>query len=348
MYETAMDARSRLSPALSPPPPPPDAAPLPRRAVAERIQGGLYGTRWRAHLPAEAGPGAGTGPGSGPGSGTGSGTAAGGGQPRLPRLALLVSAGSVALRHAPGLPLLEAGAPSLLWCDWPPAAVLAASPGCRALAVAVAEDLLAEAVGLTHDTDHLRALLHTGAPLALPLDAARHDALAQRMAAIDAELRGRGDGFHTALSAHLVLLAVELWRRLNTEGLTRPGAGGSHAVLERFRRLLELHFRERWMPGAYAAALGLPARQLNRICTRQLGRAPVQLINQRSLREAQLRLERSAMTIAQIAHDLGFVDPPHFSRFFKAQTGQSPRTWRARARRRAQPADPPTGFSDWP
>ncbi len=316
MYESTMtEDRGALQP--------PTDRPAPRRAVAERIQGGLHGSRWRAHLP-------------------------GGGTGRPPRLALLVGAGTVALRHAPDAPRLQVAAPALLWCDWPAGAVLAVAPGARAQALTMAEELLSEAVGLTHDTDHLRALLRTGGPLALPLDEERQADLALRMAAIEAELRRRGDGFHTALSAHLVLLAVALWRQLGAEGLIRPGAGGQHALLERFRRLLELHFRERWGPGAYAAALDLPLRRLNRICGRHLGRSPFRLINERSLREAQLRLERSAMTVAQIADELGFVDPPHFSRFFKAQTGQAPHPWRARARRREAGGAPAGGFSDWP
>lgn len=297
----------------------------PRRAVAERLEGGLHGVRWRPPLGARDG--------------------------AAVRLALLLEGGSLALRHAGGV--LAAEAPAVLWSGWGPGHVLALSPGAKAAAVTLAEELLAEAVGVTHDTDHLRALLQAGAPVALGLDAGRQAALGQRLAAIEAELRGRGDGFHTALAAHLVLLAVELWRRLNAEGLTRPGAGGRHAVLERFRRLLELHFRERWSPGAYAAALGLAPRQLNRICSRHLGRPPRQLIDRRSLREARLRLERSGLTIAQIADELGFVDPPHFSRFFKAQTGLSPRAWRARAGaagpdHAAPGAAAPAGFSDWP
>lgn len=336
MYESAMP--DSLHPANLR-----SARPTARRAVAERIQGGLHGSRWRAHLP--------DWPGSGPGGGTGRGVpgaTTGGPGLRLPRLALLVNAGTVALRHAATAPLLEVAAPALLWCDWPAAAVLAVAPGARAQALTVAEELLSEAVGLTHDTDHLRGLLGSGGPLALALDEDRRADLAQRLAAIEAELRQRGDGFHTALSAHLVLLAVALWRRLDAEGLARPGASGQPVLLDRFRRLLELHFRERWGPGAYAAALDLPLRRLNRICDRHLGRSAGRLIAERTLREAELRLERSGMTIAQIADALGFVDPPHFSRFFKAQTGQAPQAWRARSRR--QDADGPAvaGFSDWP
>jgi len=297
-------------------------APLPavaRRVQVERIAGGLHGMRWRPGLP----------PGGGPA-----------------RLALLVEAGQVALRH--GGALLQAEGPVLLWSDWPAGTVLAAAPGAAATALTMAEDLLQEAIGLTLDTDHLRALLRPGPPLVLALDANRRDGLQRRLQAIDAELRERGDGFHTALSAHLVLLAVALWRRLNAEGLTRPGAGGRHAVLDRFRRLLELHYRERWRVGDYAAELDLPARRLNRICSRHLGRSPTRLIDQRSLREARLRLERSGLTVAQIAHELGFVDPPHFSRFFKAQTGLTPGAWRAGLGRRDGADAAPAGFSDWP
>lgn len=297
----------------------PAAPPAGQRLLVERIAGGLRGMRWR--------------PGLAPGGG-------------VMRLALLVEGGGLALRH--GEVLLQVEGPSLLWSDWPSGTVLAASPGAGAIALTVAEETLREAIGLTHDTDHLRALLRPGPPAALGLDAAHREALQGRLQAIEAELRGHGDGYHTALSAHLVLLAVALWRRLNAEGLTRPGAGGRHAVLERFRRLLELHYRERWRVGDYAAALDLPVRRLNRLCSRHLGRSPTRLIDQRTLREARLRLERSGLTLAQIADELGFVDPPHFSRFFKAQTGLTPGAWRAGLGRREEGGSTPAGFSDWP
>ena len=43
---------------------------------------------------------------------------------------------------------------------------------------------------------------------------------------------------------------------------------------------------------------------------------------------AKFLLERPEMSIADIAHDVGFDDPLYFSRCFKAETGQSPKAWR--------------------
>jgi AraC family transcriptional activator of pobA len=84
---------------------------------------------------------------------------------------------------------------------------------------------------------------------------------------------------------------------------------------------------------SYAEQLGLTVDRLHAICTRQLGRSPRVLIQQRVMNEAIARLEISAITTKQLAFILGFKDPGYFNRFF--------------ARRMGLPPEPLT-FADWP
>jgi AraC-like DNA-binding protein len=73
----------------------------------------------------------------------------------------------------------------------------------------------------------------------------------------------------------------------------------------------------------------------------------LQLIHQRVLREAALRLERSGETIEQIAISLGFADPTRFSHFFRHYTGLPPRTFRRNAATASGAMDQ-ASFADWP
>ena len=60
------------------------------------------------------------------------------------------------------------------------------------------------------------------------------------------------------------------------------------------------------------------------------------LLHQRLAREATRRLVHVAMPVSQLAFELGFDDPAYFCRFFKRQTGLSPRAYRERAQGPAQ------------
>ena len=92
----------------------------------------------------------------------------------------------------------------------------------------------------------------------------------------------------------------------------------------RFRQLVEERFREHWPVLRYAEALGVSPDRLHAVCTRVLARSPRVLIQQRILHEAVTRLERSAISIKQLAFVLGFKDTAYFNRFFRRQLGMPP------------------------
>ena len=83
--------------------------------------------------------------------------------------------------------------------------------------------------------------------------------------------------------------------------------------------------------GACAAELGITPTQLNRACQQVLGHSASQVLHQRLLLEAQRDLAYTAMTVGEIALDLGFCEAGYFTRFFRQRVGVTPGQWRQRA-----------------
>jgi AraC family transcriptional activator of pobA len=107
---------------------------------------------------------------------------------------------------------------------------------------------------------------------------------------------------------------------------TDPGAAtaSASARIDRFRQLIELHFREQRDLDFYADALGLTRRTLSRLTAERLGCTPAALLHRRLATEARRLLRYTSASSADIAAQLGFEDPSYFSRFYKRMTGQRP------------------------
>lgn len=152
------------------------------------------------------------------------------------------------------------------------------------------------------------------------------------------------------VSAYLRLILMTLWRGSDGERSEQRGRGETGLILQRYRQLVEAGFRQHRPISAYAAELGVTADRLHSICQRALGRAPIQLLHERVVQEAKLRLERSARNIQEISDSLGFRDPTYFSHFFKRKTGLSPAGYReiARASAGSENSMLSSGYADWP
>jgi AraC family transcriptional activator of pobA len=96
----------------------------------------------------------------------------------------------------------------------------------------------------------------------------------------------------------------------------------------RYRALVEEHFREHWQVNEYTNRLGLAERQLNRICHIIENKSAIEIIHGRLLLEAKRQLIYTTGPIASLAFELGFRDPAYFSRFFKKNTGLTPGAYR--------------------
>ncbi|MFM9936025.1 MAG: AraC family transcriptional regulator [Novosphingobium sp.] len=99
--------------------------------------------------------------------------------------------------------------------------------------------------------------------------------------------------------------------------------------LERFRQLVEAHYREHRDLDFYAAALGMTRRSLSRLTAARLGCSPITVLHRRLATEARRLLRYTGASAAQIAAELGFEDPSYFSRFYLRMTGKRPGDERA-------------------
>ncbi|MEM9631643.1 MAG: GlxA family transcriptional regulator [Pseudomonadota bacterium] len=77
-----------------------------------------------------------------------------------------------------------------------------------------------------------------------------------------------------------------------------------------------------------AEKLGSTVRQLNRVFLQHANSTPQEVWRDMRLQHARWRLMNSKRTITQISYECGFSDSSHFSRWFKAKFGETPRTYR--------------------
>lgn len=145
----------------------------------------------------------------------------------------------------------------------------------------------------------------------------------------DEEALGR-DGMRTAQRAHLALLVIELSRAIaSEERFAAITLRRVDATVEALRELIEQRHRTTRRLADYAASLGMTADRLNEHCKRATGVTAGHLLRQRVLTEAKRQLLFTGLSASEIAYELGFADPTHFSRFFRRYAGLSPSDFRS-------------------
>ena len=106
------------------------------------------------------------------------------------------------------------------------------------------------------------------------------------------------------------------------------GAYRANPILLKYHALVEANLRTHKTVAFYADLLNISPNYLNILCKRHLHVPAPSLIHSRVGLEAKRLLVVSGQSAKEIAFELGFSDLPHFSNFFKAQTGLSPRAFR--------------------
>lgn len=95
-------------------------------------------------------------------------------------------------------------------------------------------------------------------------------------------------------------------------------------VYKNFIDLLEQHFMDKAQVSFYAAALAVTPKVLNNSIRRVTGKTVVELLQERSLLEAQRLLLNGEESIKEIAYKLGFQNNSYFTRFFVKHTSHTP------------------------
>lgn len=94
-------------------------------------------------------------------------------------------------------------------------------------------------------------------------------------------------------------------------------------LVRKFSLLLEGNFKTQHEVKFYAAALNRSPKTLSNFFAMCHEPSPLKIIHTRIILEAKRYLHYTDKTAKEIAYDLGFENPEHFSRFFKTNTGKN-------------------------
>jgi len=99
-------------------------------------------------------------------------------------------------------------------------------------------------------------------------------------------------------------------------------------LIRKFNILVEQHYKEKHQVADYAEMLFKSPKTLSNFFKKHNVNSPLKIINGRIAAEAKRLLIYSDKSAEEIAYELGYNEPSHFSKFFKTQVGLSPLAFR--------------------
>lgn len=182
-------------------------------------------------------------------------------------------------------------------------------------------------------------LLHTNF---FPLDAAQFAFLQPDFEALLTEYQAGaapGLGHRYAGPIQYAKLLALLYRCRSVydvlEESTRHQSAGAR-LTHRFVQALANHFLHKRTVEEYAALLAVTPNHLNESVKRHTGRTAYRHIADKLLQEARNLIRHTPADLSEIAYQLNFSGPAHFTKFFKKHTGLTPGEFR---RNQPEPMD---------
>ena len=154
---------------------------------------------------------------------------------------------------------------------------------------------------------------------------------------LNQELEAKAFGHVVGTEALLTLLFLMLVRGTRLDQIDTEGASRNEIRLaDRFRELIEQHYRQNLPLQEYASMMAVSLVQLRAACAAATGQSPTKMIHARIITEAKRNLIFGEMSVEQIAFGLGFSDAAYFTRFFRREVGEAPSQFRTTARNQPQ------------
>jgi AraC family transcriptional activator of pobA len=154
------------------------------------------------------------------------------------------------------------------------------------------------------------------------------------LANIESEIRQNIDKHSKKLIvANLELLLKYCSRFYDRQFITRENV--NHGILEQFEEILNEFFRNEkhktdGLPSVsyFADQLHLSPNYFGDLIKKETGKSALDFIHLKLLETAKDRILDTTKSISEIAYELGFKYPQHFSRLFKQKVGVSPLEYR--------------------
>lgn len=133
------------------------------------------------------------------------------------------------------------------------------------------------------------------------------------------------DSIFAALSAlNLYVSILKKYQNLSKIAEKSP----NNQYFNQFLNLAEQHYQIEKNADFYTQAMNVSLNKLNNIVKERTGMSVKKFLINRVLLEAKRLIIHSEKTVKEIAYQLEFLEPAHFSNFFKKHLGMTPTTFR--------------------
>ncbi len=133
-----------------------------------------------------------------------------------------------------------------------------------------------------------------------------------------------------ACLAILQLILIDVIRLASSQPTNTSYRSADVHLFNEFSQLIESQYKAHWTLPQYAEKLNLTTARLNDICRRVSGLSSKRLVADRVMQEARRLLLLTAMSVQEVAFELGYQDPAYFARFFKKNAGETASGFRER------------------
>ncbi|WP_165492033.1 AraC family transcriptional regulator [Egibacter rhizosphaerae] len=168
-----------------------------------------------------------------------------------------------------------------------------------------------------------------GMPRRFQVPSQERPAWTERLTAMWEELHRRDDAHREAVHAHLTLLLVEVARLAGPMSTDVPAR--HDPLLPRVFAVIEERYHEGISLADVAHSLHLTPGHLTTEVRRRTGRTVLEWITERRMTQARRLLTQTDLSISEVGHRVGYVDPAYFTRAFRRTHGVTPSNWRRAA-----------------
>ncbi|MDA3930216.1 MAG: helix-turn-helix transcriptional regulator [Prolixibacteraceae bacterium] len=127
-----------------------------------------------------------------------------------------------------------------------------------------------------------------------------------------------------SIAAHLKLFLIECNKfAIKSQDENPQTLQSGRPIINKFRKLLNENFKIWHKVNEYSNEMNISPDYLNNIIKTSIGKTAKEMIFQRIILEAKRLGLYTHLSTKEVAYQLGYDDPSHFSKFFKKETKQS-------------------------